>query len=90
MENTKTYPYTHDQLRHFKMEIEEAGGVDELMIKKEALKQDGETIRIVSYKDIEAYRKKYLVGVYSSLQTNYNTTVPYVFWGKLYEMLKYV
>ena len=58
------------------------------MLKKEALKRKNGMTIITVIKDIEGYRKKYLTGVYESLQTNYNTEVPYVFWGKLYEMLK--
>lgn len=85
---TKTYPYTYDQLRQFKKEIEEAGGVDELMIEKEALKRSRGMIIILRYKDIEGYKKKYLKGVYESLQSNYNTEIPYVFWGKLYQLLQ--
>ena len=88
MPEPKTYPYTFDQLRFFQKEIDEAGGVDELMLKKEALERiDGMTL-ITIYKDIEGYREKYLTGVYESLQTNYNTEVPYVFWSKLFDMLQ--
>ena len=86
----KTYPYTFDQLRFFKKEIKKAGGVDELMFQKEALKRENGMTIIAVYKDIEAYRKKYLTGVYESLQNNYNTEVPYVFWSKLSEMLQRV
>ena len=87
MSESKTYPYTFDQLNFFQKEIEEAGGVDELMIKKEALERTNGTTIIAIYKDIEGYRKKHLTGVYESLATNYNTEVPYVFWSKLFEML---
>jgi hypothetical protein len=88
MPEAKTYPYTFDQLKYFQKEIEEAGGVDELMIKKEALKRTNGMTIIAIYKDVEGYRQKYLIGVYESLRTNYNTEVPYVFWGKIYEMQK--
>jgi len=57
------------------------------MLKKEALKQENGTTIIATYKDIEGYRKKHLTGVYESLQNNYNTEVPYVFWSKIYEMI---
>jgi hypothetical protein len=88
MSEIKTYPYTFDQLKFFQKEIEEAGGVDELMIKKEALKRTNDMTIISIFNDIEGYRQKYLIGVYESLRSNYNTEVPYVFWGKLYEMLQ--
>jgi len=84
----KTYPYTKDQLQQFKQEIKEAGGVDELMFKKEALKTVNGMRMIVTYKDIESYKEKHLVGVYESLRANFTTEVPYVFWNKLYELLK--
>ena len=35
MPEIKTHPYTFDQLKYFQKEIEEAGGVDEFMFKKE-------------------------------------------------------
>ena len=84
----KTYPYTLDQLLQFKKEIKEAGGADELMFKKEALKRNNGTINIAKYEDIEGYKEKYLIGVYESLRPIYTTEVPYVFWSKLYELLK--
>ena len=87
MSEPKTYPYTFDQLRFFKKELEEAGGVDELIFLKRALKRKKNMTFIVSYKNIKRYRRKYLTGVYESLRTNYNTEVPYAFWAKLYEML---
>ena len=72
MKDAKTYPYTFDQLRQFQKEIKEAGGVDELMFKKEALTQKGEMRIITIHKDIEAYKEKYLIGVYeSSRNRNY-------------------
>jgi len=88
MTEVKTYPYTFDQLKYFQKEIKEAGGVDELMFKKKALKRKNKMTFIAIYNDIEGYREKYLTGVYESLRTNYNTEVPYVFWSKLYEMLQ--
>ena len=88
MHKTKTDPFTLDQIKYFKTEIRDAGGVDELMIKKEALKRNGEMTLIVTLKDIEAYKRKHLTGIYRSLQGVYNTEVPYVFWSRLYEMLK--
>jgi len=84
----KTYPYTFDQLKYFQKEIKEAGGVDELMFKKKALKQKNKMTFIAIYKNIEGYKTKYLTGVYESLRSNYHTEVPYVFWGKIYEMQK--
>jgi hypothetical protein len=84
----KTYPYTFDQLRFFDKEIKEAGGVEKLMIKKEALRISNGLSIIVTCRDVEGYREKHLVGIYESLRTNYTTEVPYVFWSKLYEMLK--
>jgi hypothetical protein len=87
MFKVKTYPYTFDQIKFFKKEIEDAGGVDELMFKKEALKHENETIVISTYRDIEKYKEKYLTGIYESLRSNYNTEVPYVFWSKIYELI---
>lgn len=84
----KTYPYTFDQLRQFKKEIEEAGDFEELMLKKEAIKRiDGQTI-ICRYQNIESYKIKHVTGLYESLRNNLNSEVPYVFWGKIYELVK--
>ena len=87
MPTEQTYPYTFDHLRHFKKEIEEAGGTDELMFRKRALKRKNGMLTIVKYPDIERYKEKYLIGVYESLRPIYTTEVPYVFWSKLYAML---
>ena len=51
MHKSKTYPFTIDQLKYFRTEIREAGGFDELMLKKEALKQDGEFTMIMMNKE---------------------------------------
>ena len=87
MPTDKTYPYTFDQLRHFKKEIEEAGGTDELMIEKEALEYAEGMTLIRIYKDIEGYKEKHLIGVYESLRPIYTTEVPYIFWNRLYVQL---
>ena len=60
MPTEKTYPYTFDQLRQFKKEIEEAGGTDELMFRKRALKRKNGMLTIVKYPDIEMYKKNTL------------------------------
>lgn len=88
MKESKTYPYTFDQLRKFKKELKEAGGVEELMIEKEALIRNGEMtiIATLEEEEIEKYKTKYLIGVYGSLQNNFTSKVPYVFWSKVYEM----
>lgn len=83
----KTSPFTKEQLLYFKKEIEQAGGTDELMVKKEALEYvEGMTL-ISIYKDIEGYKEKHLIGVYESLRPIYITEVPYVFWNRLYVQL---
>ena len=88
--DVNTSPFTKKQLRQFRKEIEKSGGTDELMIEKQALKINNGCREIAIYKDIQEYREKYLTGVYEPLREYYNTEVPYVFWSKLYEMLKKV
>lgn len=84
----KTEPFTLTQLKHFKKEMDEAGGLAELMVKKEAL-QMKEGISVISlYPDREAYKEKYLTGVYEPLRKKYNTDVPYVFWCRMYQLLQ--
>ena len=83
----KTHPFTDEQLNHFKNEIDQAGSVDELMLQKKALIQNGESTTIAVYENIEEYKEKFLNGVYEPLQKNYSTTVPYAFWSRLYEAL---
>ena len=39
--NIEIFPFTEEQLKHFKKEIEDAGSYEELMILKEALKDVG-------------------------------------------------
>ena len=83
----KTNPFTKEHLQYFKNEIEQAGGTDELMIKKEALEKVEVMTMIRTCKDIEGYKKKHLIGVYESLRPIYTTEVPYVFWNRLYVLL---
>lgn len=83
----KTSQFTREQLLYFKKEIEEAGGTDELMIKKEALEYVEGMTMIRTYKNIEGYKEKHLTGVYESLRPIYTTEVPYVFWNRLYVQL---
>jgi hypothetical protein len=83
----KPYPYTFEMLEHFEKEITDAGGVDELMLKKKALKQNGESTMIATYKDIEGYKEKFISGVYESLRPFYSTEVPYVFWSLMFDAL---
>lgn len=85
-----TYPFTKEQLRFFRREIERAGGTDELMIEKEALKTDKGSREIVVCKNMAEYKEKFLVGVYEPLREHLTTNIPYVFWSKLYTSLRKV
>jgi hypothetical protein len=85
-----TSPFTTKQLRFFRREIERAGGTDELMLEKEALKIEDQRTIIARYEDKEKYKEKFLTGVYAPLREHYDTEVPYVFWSRLYEMLRMV
>lgn len=88
MENIQTQPFTNEQLTHFENELNEAGDFDELMIQKQALKRDLDMMFIVTHKDFEKYKEKYLVGVYETLRPIYNIEIPYTFWGFLYSALQ--
>ena len=83
----KNYPFTIAQLKYFEDEIKDAGGIDNLMFRKEALKLVKNMTMIAKYKDIEGYKEKYLTGIYEPLRTYYHTEVPYVFWNKLFAKL---
>jgi hypothetical protein len=85
-----TYPFTTEQLRAFRQEIEKSGSFDELMKEKEALKKENGVTFISLYDDINGYKAKYLCRVYEPLRDHYHTSVPYTFWTKLYEMLRKV
>jgi len=83
---TDTYPFTKEQLSFFKKEMNKAGDFEELMIEKKAMKLDG-TYVISVFPDIEKYKEEFLTGVYEPLREHYDTEVPYMFWGKMYEAL---
>lgn len=85
--NTHYHPFTKEQVKHFLNELKEAGGVEELMIKKQSITKSEEKTFIVSYKNIEEYKQKHLTGIYENLRDIYKTEVPYVFWSKLYDKL---
>ena len=79
---------TKAQLALFKKELQEAGGFDELMIKKKAIEKNEGKIYTFTYKDIERYKETHLTGVYKKLRLHFNTKVPYAFWSQLYIALK--
>ena len=84
----KTNPFSSKQLKYFEEEIKDAGGIENLMLRKEALKIVNNMTMIAKYKDIEGYKEKYLTGIYEPLRKYYHTEVPYVFWNKLFAKLK--
>lgn len=85
--DSNTFPFTSEQLEQFKNELRQAGSLDALMYKKEALENNQGMKLIKIYKDIEEYKTKYLTGAYEPLRTMYNTEMPYIFWSDMYEML---
>lgn len=84
----KSDVYNTKQLEHFKKEMGEAGGFDELMLIKNATERKNGSTYITIHKDIEDYKDKFLTGIYEPLRSSYETEVPYVFWGKMYELVK--
>ena len=83
----KTYPFSKEQLKYFENEMNKAGGFDTLMIHKNAFSHDEEETIAVIYPDIEGYKEKYLTGIYEPLREHYDTEAPFMFWGRMYEML---
>ena len=79
---------TKSQLSFFAKELQEAGGFDELMIKKKAIEKNNGKIYIFTYQDFEKYKEIHLIGVYKSLRPAFITKVPYSFWSQLYIALK--
>lgn len=84
----KNNPYTLAQLKYFEDEIKDAGGIENLMLRKEALKIVNNMTMIAKYRDIEEYKERYLTGIYKPLRIYYRTEIPYIFWNKLLEKLK--
>ena len=70
-----------------KREIRRAGDFDALMRKKLALKTENNMPLIARYKDIEEYKRRFLIGAYATLRPHYRTEVPYAFWSKIYLLL---
>ncbi len=79
---------TKTQLSFFAKELEEAGGFDDLMIKKKAIERNEGKIYTFTYKDIDKYKETHLIGEYEKLRPYFNTKVPYAFWSQLYIALK--
>lgn len=81
-------PFTIEQLVFFRKELMNAGNdFDALMTEKVALTLEGSSLVIMLHEDKEAYKEKYLTGVYEPLRKYYNTRAPYAFWGLLNEKL---
>lgn len=86
-----TFPFSTNQLKKFKEELDAAGGFDELMVIKNALNRKADKEYTVQYHDdVEAYREKFLTGEYESLREFYDTEIPYSFWSTFYETLRRV
>jgi len=85
---TEQYIFSKIQLSFFAKELNEAGGFDDLMLKKKAIERiDGRTV-ITTYNNIEKYKESFLTGRYKSLRPVYNTKVPYSFWCQFYIAIK--
>jgi hypothetical protein len=80
--------FSETQLSFFDKEMNDAGGFDDLMIKKKAIERANGRIFIFTYQNIAQYRETHLTGVYKPLRPFFNTKVPYSFWGQLYVALK--
>ena len=75
------------QLEKFKEELSEAGGFEQLMLKKGAIKTEKGLTYVISYRDIKWYKRIYLTGVYKPLREIYDTEIPYQFWSTFSEAL---
>lgn len=82
---TLKIPFKEKHLKQFEKEMKEAGGFEELMQRKGALTKD-EIPEVIICPDIEAYKEKYLTGVYEDLREYYDTEAPYMFWGQILDM----
>lgn len=87
VKDSNTFPFTSEQLEQFKNELHQAGSLDALMYKKEAIENNQGMKLIKIYKDIEGYKTKYLTGAYEPLRSMYDKEMPYIFWSDMYEVL---
>ncbi len=78
-----TFPFTEIHIKKFKEELDQAGGFENLMVKKMALKKEDGMTFVALFSDIESYRQSFLRGAYESLQEFYDTEIPYEFWAEL-------
>ena len=85
--NSKTFPFNKEHIKEFKKELKIAGGFEALMFQKEAMQRKMGMKYIALYKNIEEYKKKFLIGVYESLRPMYDTEMPFIFWSALYEII---
>lgn len=86
-DNENIFPFSQKQLVYFKEELADAGSFEKLMVIKEALEENERLEDVITYNDIEGYKKKYLVGVYKPLRLMYDTEIPYIFWSEMYQTL---
>jgi len=85
---SKNYIFSKSHLSFFAKEMKEAGGFEDLMLKKKSIERiDGRTV-INIFPDIEKYKDSFLTGKYKSLRSDYKTKVPYSFWSQFYIALK--
>ena len=84
----KIYPFTIEQLQFLNKEIDEAGDINDLLVKKEAMIKNEHKNIIARYHDVEGYKKKHLIGIYQPLRRFYRTKIPFTFWLKMITILK--
>ncbi len=84
----ETFPFSESHIEKFKDELIKAGGFDELMFKKFALKKENGITYVATYDDIETYKEVFLVGIYESLKDFYDTDTPYSFWTELNDIVQ--
>jgi hypothetical protein len=79
--------FTQNHLLTLRNEIDLAGGFNRLMIQKKAISRKFGMQFIRLYNNLEKYKRKFLIGSYESLQSIYDTEMPYLFWNEMYSEL---
>jgi hypothetical protein len=81
--------FTMNHLLTLRNEIDLAGSFHQLMLQKKAISKNFGMQFIRLYNNIEKYKRKFLIGSYESLQSIYDTEMPYLFWNEMYcELLR--
>ena len=80
--------FSQEVVNHFREELNRIGNFYQFLIKKDAMVVRGNNRLVRCWSNREAYKRKYLIGVYAPLQSHLTTDIPMDLWKRVYQQLE--